>query len=552
MTASTDFDTAFRNAQQLYAKGHVHDAERALQQLATPGEHRETVLAALYEVYTALGRTDGALATLEELTREAPDRLTWYARLAALLDELGRTSDAIQHYERLLKRQPDMADAHFNVALLYKKAKRHAQAIAAYEAAIRLGISGAEEAYSNLGVLYSELRDAGQADEMYRRALTINPGYIPALFNRAGLLEEVGKRQEALDLYQRILAIQPGHADTLGRIANARRVTVEDRALVGTLQSAVLASTNDTIARETLYFALGKAYDDLQQYDEAYKAYDAANNLGRQRNRRYDRAAVEEAFSRLVTMNDRDWVAHVGTTSTASPVFICGMFRSGSTLTEQILGVHPGVTAGGELDLLPWLVTQHLSPFPQRAPELTAADLEPVSKQYVEYVRQLFPGARNVTDKRPNNFLNIGLIKAMFPAARIIYTRRSPRDNCLSIWFQQLGGNLSYATNLADTAHYYRQHERLMDHWQVNFGDSILTVDYDELVRAPEPVVRRMLDFLGMDWDERCLDFERAPGQVKTASVWQVREPLHERSSGRWRNYEPMIRSIDELMQLPD
>jgi hypothetical protein len=136
---------------------------------------------------------------------------------------------------------------------------------------------------------------------------------------------------------------------------------------------------------------------------------------------------------------------------------------------------------------------------------------------------------------------------AMFPRARIIYTHRRIQDNCLSIFFQQLGADLSYATNLDDTAHFYGQHERLMQHWQSFLEKSIFSVDYDELVRSPEPVLRRLLSFLGLDWHDDCLRFHESGSRVKTASIWQVREALHTRSSGRWSNYAEYARKISEL-----
>lgn len=130
-------------------------------------------------------------------------------------------------------------------------------------------------------------------------------------------------------------------------------------------------------------------------------------------------------------------------------------------------------------------------------------------------------------------------MKALFPRGRIIYTKREALDNCLSLYFQQLGGNLTYATDLCDAAHYYRQHERLMNHWMSLFGENIFTVDYDRLVREPEPVVDEMFAFQGQD--ARGLDLTRADGNIRTASVWQVRNPLHARSSGRWRHYEQHV-----------
>jgi hypothetical protein len=225
------------------------------------------------------------------------------------------------------------------------------------------------------------------------------------------------------------------------------------------------------------------------------------------------------------------------------------MFRSGSTLVEQILGAHPELTAGGELDFFPWVVQQNLMPYPERAVRATRAELEAAGNRYLALVRSIFPGARRVTDKRPDNFLHIGLLKAVFPAARIIYTRREPLDNCLSLYFQQLGGNLHYANDLRSIAHYYGQHARLMKHWVGVLGDGVFTVDYDDLVREPEQIVRRLLAFIGLEWHDRCLNFAEDGGPVKTASIWQVREALHTRSSGRWRRYACHLREAQAILE---
>ena len=169
------------------------------------------------------------------------------------------------------------------------------------------------------------------------------------------------------------------------------------------------------------------------------------------------------------------------------------------------------------------------------------------------------PGCENsfrdticITDKRPDNFLHLGLIKVLFPCARIVYSRRNPVDNCLSVYFQQLGGNLSYATDLEDTAHYYRQHERLMAHWSGCFGEDIFTVDYDELVNSPAPVLRQLLPFLGLEWDDRCLTFHETDSLVKTASVWQVRNEIHTDSAAAGATTLPSCKTFRRYYHKPD
>jgi hypothetical protein len=227
----------------------------------------------------------------------------------------------------------------------------------------------------------------------------------------------------------------------------------------------------------------------------------------------------------------------------ASPsIFICGMFRSGSTLVEQVLAVHPRVTSGGELNLVPRMVGSDLSPFPNAIATASADTFANLAARYRDAIAALFPGADVVTDKRPDNFLYLGLIKLMFPRARIVHTVRDPLDNCLSVYFLHLDQRMSYALDLMDIAHYYAQYRRLMAHWKSLFGNDILDFDYDAFVREPRPALERLLGFCGLDWDERCLAFHEQPSAVKTASVWQVREPLYTRASGRAAHYANHLR----------
>jgi len=213
------------------------------------------------------------------------------------------------------------------------------------------------------------------------------------------------------------------------------------------------------------------------------------------------------------------------------------MFRSGSTLAEQLLAASPQVARGGELDFLPQLVQSELAPFPASMAAVSDAALARLAAQYLASIARLFPGAAHVTDKRPDNFLLVGLIKSLFPDARIVHTTRDPLDTCLSIFFLHLDQRMSYALDLMDIGHYFRQYRRLMAHWKSLYGEDVLDFNYDALVREPRPAAQRLVAFCGLDWDEACLDLAHGAGAVKTASVWQVREGLYQRSSGRSRHY---------------
>jgi tetratricopeptide (TPR) repeat protein len=543
MPSTTEFETSLLAARNLQKDGKFPEAEQAYRQIAAEGGHRETLLRALFGLYLQSRQLHKAIETLIALIKEVPESLTYHADLANLLQSVGQPEVAVGFYERLLKRRPDLADGHFSLALLYKKALRYREALQSYEKALEIGIDNVQEVYSNVGVLYSDMRNAAKAEEMYERALAVDSGYVPALSNLAGLYEEAGDRERAIEQYDRILVDNPTHWYSLARLAQAKKLTDPEDPLIERLREAVTLAGDDEFAKEELHFALGNILDQVGRYDDAFAAYAAANALGKQRSKPYDRAVTRQGFDQLISLFDRDWIKNTTTGSTDSPVFICGMYRSGSTLVEQMLGAHPEITAGGELDFMPWLISRNLAPYPNRVSNVSSGELQRIGDAYLSMSAELFPDAVNLTDKRPDNYLHMGLVKAMFPRARFIYTRRSRLDNCLSVFFQQLGGGLSYANDFANTADYYDQHVRLMSHWESCFGDSIFTVDYDELVDAPEPILRDLLEFLGLDWDERCLDFKRSGGVVKTASLWQVRDGLHKSSSGRWRNYEAFISS---------
>ena len=252
---------------------------------------------------------------------------------------------------------------------------------------------------------------------------------------------------------------------------------------------------------------------------------------------RYDAGGQEALIVRIIRPFPRP-AAATGTDELRTPVFICGMFRSGSTLAEQILARHSRVTAGGELEALPALIQARLQPYPEALATASPATLDGIRDAYLDAVSGLHPNADIVTDKRPDNFLHIGLIKTLFPNAKIVHTRRNALDNILSVYFLHFDHSISYGLDLDDTAHWYKQHLKLMEHWKSLYGDDIHELDYDEVVSDPRPAVEGLLEFCGLEWEEACLAKQPARSPVRTASVWQVRQPLHARSSGRWRNYE--------------
>lgn len=461
--------------------------------------------------------------------------------LASQLLRAGRVLEAIDAHERLLKLRPDLPDSWFNLAYLQQRARRYEAALASYQQALERGIGSPEEVHLNRAVILADhLARPDEAEREFDAALRLNPRYVPALVNLGNLYEQRGERERALRAYDQALAVEPSNALALARLTNVKKIAGAQEPLIARLQQALARPGISPAERADLGFGLGKALDEVGAYDAAFAAYSDANRASREsagpNGARYDRRAHESFVDRLIRAFPAP--ATVAQPSAGPPrVFICGMFRSGSTLVEQILASHPRVTAGGEIDLLPAIVREHLAPRLEAPGSIDADRLQRMRAIYQDGVARLHPGAAIVTDKRPDNFLYIGLIKAMFPDAKIVHTRRDPLDNCLSVFFLHLDHSMPYALDLLDTAHWYRQYRRLMAHWESLYGEAIHDVDYDALVADLRPTIERLLDYCGLPWDNACLAFHRTKTVVKTPSAWQVRQPLYSRSSGRWRNY---------------
>lgn len=458
----------------------------------------------------------------------------------ALLHQ-NRVEEAITAYQQLLQWQPDRADAWYNLGFLLHRTRAFEAALWAYGQSLSHGIDGPEEVHLNRAVILAdELGRPGEARQALADALALNPHYLPAWMNLGTLYEQRGDRAAAAAACERVLALDPHDALALSRLPHLQPVDSADAPLVRRLRHALARPGISAAQQADLGFALGKALDDAAAYDAAFQAYAEANRASRAAGGgvRYDAQAHERYIDHLIAtpvLPAGESDLHSATTPRL--IFICGLFRSGSTLVERILASHPDVTAGGELDLVPALVRTQRAATAQPLGSIDAVTRQHWRADYLQAVSTRFPGARCLTDKRPDNFLHLGLIKTLFPEARIVHTQRNPLDNGLSQFFLHLAHSMPYALDLGDIAHWQREYRRLMAHWHQQYGTDIHTVDYDQLVMDPRSEIEPLLAACGLPWDARVLRFHEQPASVATPSAWQVREPLYQRSSGRWRHY---------------
>lgn len=475
-------------------------------------------------------------------------RLQELLNSASRLRELGKLPEAINAYKTLLSAFPALPDSWYNLGFMLKKSGEPEQALAAYDEALKRGVSDPQEVHLNKAVVYSDLLSKPDlARTELERALSIAPDYLPALINLANLEEDLGRKEEARAVYQRALSIAPFNAIALSRMAGLDRASSPEDAMIARLKEAIATGQHLPADLALLKFALGRLLDSCGSFDQAYEVIEAANNHAR------IAAGGSIAPYRLEAEFARADQAAAAFSAPASrtgglsepepePVFVLGMFRSGSTLVEQILGAHSSVTPAGEIDMIP-RISRGLGGMAGAHAAAPAASIREYAQAYLNRLQSKYAGARMIIDKRPDNFWHVGLIKRMFPRARIINTVRHPLDNLVSVWSLYLDASLNYSFAIEDIAGHIIAERRMMAYWSQHYPQDILTVQYENLISSPESELRRMLDFLELPYEPGCLDFHKTMPPIRTASVWQVREPLHDRSIGRWRNYETFMRA---------
>ncbi|MEW5250451.1 tetratricopeptide repeat-containing sulfotransferase family protein [Microbulbifer sp. 2201CG32-9] len=548
MNFTKEFLSHLARARALVAQKRFNQAEQLYGQLLETGEGREGLLREIFQLHMQQKELAKASVCLHQLANEFPAKPGYWLRVAELAQSMGDLDKAIGAYRSFLQRLPDRPDNIYNFARLLKGAGHLEEALEQYRKALSKNISHPEEVYTNIGVICSELRQEQEARQSFGKALDINPNYIPALVNLAGLLEEEGDRESVADYYRKVLSIDGNYSLALSRLAYLHRAHSAEDPLIQQISSQFVRQGIPPEELEELNFALGKLLDNCGSYDRAFSSYKAANELGIRRLAPYSRAGHTELVDRLIQVFSPDWFSGERRGLPDTPVFICGMFRSGSTLVEQIVSGHHQVTGGGELEFFPALVAAMGEHYPQAIKDKGSDFFRRNGGDYLSYLKRRFPSEDIVTDKRPDNFLHIGLIKSIFPGARIIWTRRAFLDNCLSIYFQQLGGGMNYSADLDSIGHYCVEQLRLMEHWKGLFPDSIIEVNYEKLVAEPEAETRGLLRFLQLPWDPACMNFIERKNYVKTASIWQVREGIHRGSVGRYRHYQSHLGVLEKYL----
>jgi tetratricopeptide (TPR) repeat protein len=535
----------------------------------------------------AMGRLSEASASYRTAIALKPDLALAHYNLSTLLNAQGAYAEAVDSATRAIELMPTLIDAYVHVSVGLTGQRRFAEAECTLRRALALQ-PGRPETLSELGRVLTELTRYDEAVACHRRAIALRPDNAMMHYLLGSATVYAGDPHSGEAIFRHALALNPKLAIAWTGLGQVLRVLGQfEKAQVCFRRALELDSTlpyadtglafighqaDDEAQLERLHahlvrpdlpvgiridagFALGKLLDNADRFDEAFPCFTTANALHRRQliaaGQGFDLAALRQQVDGLIAQCTPGLYAAVEGSGNPSqmPVFIVGMPRSGTSLVEQIAASHTQVFGAGELRD----VGSIADALEAHARDCVAQELDPdlagrLAGAYVAKLLSLGAGKARVIDKLPDNILHLGMVGVLFPSARIIFCRRDPRDTILSCFFRKFDAEISWAYDLVDCGHRALEIERLAEHWRRVLPQRLLTIDYETLVGDLEGESRRLIEFLGLDWEPACLEFYKTDRPVLTASGWQVRQPLYTQSVGRWRHYERHLAPLLEIL----
>jgi len=495
-------------------------------------------------------------ACAQELQKLAPDNPEGWFLGGLTIKAERKPLKAIEAFEKALALDPGRYDAAVELANQYSIARRNGDAadlLARYEPLLENS-----PVYLDLaGTIYTEIGLSERAWPLYEKATALQPGVDLFQGNRAACAVYLGKIDEAREIYESLLQRFPDHRRNhyqLSRLQKARDTAHIDR------MKAILARGDAPPEHNIpLYFAIGKELEDLEQWDEAFEFYQRANDTVTGV-AAYDLSPDVALIDTIIETCDRNWLENSAGDSHSddsgkTPIFVVGLPRTGTTLTERILSSHSQVGSLGETLFLQMVLRREsgIASLDNMNPEMIRAlagkDMAAIGRGYIDAVRYRLGEAPLFIEKLPFNFLYLGFIARAWPEARIVHLVRNPMDACFSMYKQVFTWAYKFSYSLDTLGRYYLAHDRLARHWREVLGDRLVEVEYEELVSDPENQTRRLLQRLDLPFEEACLQFDRNAAPSATASSVQVREKVHRGSVRRWKRFERQLQPLREMLE---
>lgn len=541
-----------QNAIRHHQAGRMAEAENLYRRILEGHPDHCDALHLLGTLIHQRGDSHTAIKFIQQAIAIYPDNALYHFSLSTIQLMCQNYPASIRSGEQALRLKPDYPAAHLNVACALKAQRRFAKALDHLQQAIAIA-PNFSAAYVNAGNIHLELDEADTALHYYEHALQIDPCQPQTLFNLGNVYMVLGKLEQAQCHFRKALELKPDYGDAYRAISSIKRFEKDDsdiRKMEGLLAQTNLAPTN----RMLLNFSLGKAYEDIAEYEQAFAAINTANRIKRS-HLNYAYTADEAYCQRLMAVFNKDFFAQREGWGMpdAAPLFIVGMPRSGSTLVERILATHPQTHGAGEItDLEETIASFHSGGEGGAFPEsLRAVDrhwLNTIAQTYLDRLQRFGSQWRYISNKLLSNFLLLGMIRLLWPNARVIHCRRDPMDTCWSCFKHHFADGQAYSYDLVELGRYYKLYQQLMQHWHDTMPGWFYDIQYENLINDQEGETRRLLEFLSLPWNEECLSFHQARSAVKTASAIQVRRPLYQRSLRLWRHYKQQLAPLAAII----
>ena len=486
-----------------------------------------------------------AAALLEEALELDSSQVEAINDLGASLSFLGRYDEAEQCFREAIALKPNFAEPHGNLGIL----QRLKAELLAAETSLRYALKlrpNYMEARLNLGLTLMLLGRLRDAKACFAKVLKAAPRNVQSLQGMGQIAAFEGQFEEAESMFRGAIAIDARMPAAWAALAVTRKMTSADQEWLKNAEM-IAESGIHPLEEVNLRFAIGKYFDDVEDFARAFQNFRRGNELLKAATKDYDRKERSRRIDEMIRVYSRDALSKMdgAGSSSAKPVFVVGMPRSGTSLAEQIIASHPAAYGAGEVQFWDRLVFEDAGITKETLSEPARVK---VAEKYLDILQARSANALRVVDKSPENSNYLGLIYSVFPNARVICMQRDPVDTCLSCYFQRFATNLNFTLDLSDLAHYYGEYRRIMAHWRAVLPPGhVLDVPYEELVANQETWSRKMLEFIGLEWDPRVLEFHATKRPVVTASTWQVRQKIFTNSVARWHHYEKFIGPLKSL-----
>lgn len=537
-----------------YNAGNVAGAKNIFAQLIAEDPSNCHAFFYLGRVLFNQGLCEEAKTKFEQILKIRPDFEQAHYWLGLIFEELNRPQDAVQCYNQAISLNSKFTPAYINLGFIFFNRQSWEKAAQCYEASLQITPNDWNTC-NTLGLINLKLKSVKKAIEYYERSLALNANQPIAYYNLGLIFFQKGDFERAGKNFEEAFRMQENLAEAYRAYSLVKKFSGNEE-IIHKIEKLLSGNDFDQEGQMHLYFALGKIYGDMNNYDRSFAMLKKGNDIKRAFYA-YSTSESKTIFDSIKDIFKDKTVStkHQKYDVTTIPVFILGMPRSGTSLAEQILASHPQVYGCGELHNLDRVLAAASGKnyLPDSLRSLYGyPDSENIVKVGNMYLNSLDPEAQKsiyFTDKMPSNFLFIGAICMSMPHAKIIHCKRNPADTCLSIYKNYFpeSAQMPFAYNLKELAEYYLLYLDLMSFWQAKFPEHIYEIQYENLISDTEREIEILLKFCGLPWDERCLSFHKSKRIVTTSSATQVRQPIYNDSVKLWKSFAKELHPLLEI-----